>query len=69
MNAKYPLRISSKIMISEYIMTTTIIFYKQRFINMPKNSNTANTRKLCIISCPKTKQKKKGMINNKTEMA
>ena len=36
---------------------------------MPENSNTANNRKLCIISCPKTKQKKKGMINNKTEMA
>ena len=36
---------------------------------MPKKSNTANTRKVCIISCPKTKQKKTGMVNDKTELA
>ena len=36
---------------------------------MPKNSNTTNTRKVCIIWCPKTRQKKPRMINNKIELA
>ena len=36
---------------------------------MPKKSHIANTRKVCIISCPKTKQKKAGMMNDKTEQA
>ena len=36
---------------------------------MPENSNTANTRKVYIISCSRKVQKKTGMMNNKTELA
>lgn len=48
-------------------MTITIIFYKQRFINMPKNSNIANTRTMhYFVSKNKTEII---IINNKTELA
>ena len=59
MNAKYPLRISSKIMISEYIMTTTIIFYKQRFINMPKTQTQLTLVNYALFRVQKQNRKKR----------